>query len=58
MDLPYIILHAIQLSGPNDRKEIGEEFATVANSVQNSSNKNDDNFSESRISYTNYKMRL
>lgn len=55
MALPYIILHAIQLSEPNDRKEIAEEFFTVANFVHNSSNKNDDNSSESRKPYTNYK---
>lgn len=55
MALPYIILHAIQLSEPNDRQEIAEEFSTVANFVHNLSSKSDEHISDTRKSYTNYK---
>lgn len=55
MALPYIILHAIQSSTPNDRQEIAEEFSTVANFVHNFSNKNEDNVADARKNYTNYK---
>lgn len=53
MALPYILLHAIQLSKPEDRQEIAEEFLTVTSYVADN---NDDNFSESRkAQYINYK---
>lgn len=52
MALPYIILHAIQLSDPQDRQEIAEEFLTVANHV---ANKSEFHFNEARKTYTNYK---
>lgn len=55
MALPYIILHAIQSSTPDDRQEIAEEFSTVANFVHNLSNKNEDNVADARKNYTNYK---
>lgn len=52
MALPYIILHAIQSSDPNDRHEIAEEFSTVANYVANNG---EGNPSISSQSYVNYK---
>ncbi|XP_031618116.1 serine/threonine-protein kinase ATR [Contarinia nasturtii] len=52
MALPYIILHAIQLSEPNDRLQIAEEFSTIANHV---ANKSEDNRNTSGKSYINYK---
>lgn len=55
MALPYIILHAIQLSDPKNRQEIFEEFLAVASFVHNSSNKGGINHINSQKLYTNYK---
>lgn len=55
MALPYIILHAIQLSEQQDRQEIAEEFSTVANYVHNSTNRSDNSLGDSRKQYINYK---
>lgn len=42
MALPYSLLHAIQSSGSDDRREIAEEFCTVAEYVINPSNRIDE----------------
>lgn len=60
MALPYIILHAIQSSNEDDRKEIADEFFTVSNYIVHStSGRNDQDTgtfsSESRRTYTFYK---
>lgn len=56
MALPYIILHAIQYGKPDERREIAEEFCTIAEFVisPGSTNKsNDDNHQKRYKTVTN-----